>query len=91
MTDWDSVLNGCSAVISTLGGFGTNEQMEKLNGDANIIAVDAASKAGSDSNVEILTCRGSTIALSFVLDIRARSSILLYLDIYRLFSFSTSQ
>ncbi|KAG6551388.1 hypothetical protein Mapa_007034 [Marchantia paleacea] len=46
LTDWDSVLNGCTAVISTLGGFGTNEQMEKINGDANIIAVDAASKAG---------------------------------------------
>ncbi|KAL2634680.1 hypothetical protein R1flu_006159 [Riccia fluitans] len=46
MTDWYSALSGCTAVISTLGGFGTNEQMLKINGDANIAVVDAASKAG---------------------------------------------
>jgi hypothetical protein len=45
-TDWDVVLQGATAVVSTLGGFGTQEQMEKLNGDANIEAVDAAKLAG---------------------------------------------
>lgn len=45
-TDWDDVLHGATAVISTLGGFGTNEEMEKLNGEANVIAVNAASDAG---------------------------------------------
>ncbi|KAJ7560890.1 hypothetical protein O6H91_03G004800 [Diphasiastrum complanatum] len=44
--DWDGLLNGVTAVVSTIGGFGTNEQMQKLNGEANTLAVDAASKAG---------------------------------------------
>jgi nucleoside-diphosphate-sugar epimerase len=44
--DWDGLLRGATAVVSTLGGFGTNEQMEKINGEANVLAVDAASKAG---------------------------------------------
>jgi predicted Rossmann-fold nucleotide-binding protein len=47
-TDWDMVLDRATAVVSTLGGFGTNEEMEKLNGDANIIAVNAASQAGDN-------------------------------------------
>ena len=46
ITDWDSLLDGVQAVVSTLGGFGTNEQMEKVNADANIIAVNAAKAAG---------------------------------------------
>ncbi|CAM6101101.1 unnamed protein product [Calypogeia fissa] len=45
-TDWDMVLQGATVVVSTLGGFGTNEEMEKLNGDANILAVNAAKDAG---------------------------------------------
>lgn len=44
--DWDGLLRGATTVVSTLGGFGTNEQMEKINGEANVLAVDAASKAG---------------------------------------------
>lgn len=44
--DWDGLLNGATAVVSTLGGFGTNEEMEKLNGEANVLAVNAASNAG---------------------------------------------
>lgn len=46
LTDWDSLLDGVSVVVSTLGGIGTNEQMEKLNANANIVAVNAAKKAG---------------------------------------------
>eukprot|EP00246_Nothoceros_aenigmaticus_P003431 TRINITY_DN14595_c0_g1_i1.p1 TRINITY_DN14595_c0_g1~~TRINITY_DN14595_c0_g1_i1.p1 ORF type:complete len:332 (+),score=54.59 TRINITY_DN14595_c0_g1_i1:418-1413(+) len=44
--NWDELLSGISAVVSCIGGFGNNEHMEKVNGDTNIIAVDAASKAG---------------------------------------------
>ena len=46
LTDWDSLLGGVEAVVSTLGTIGPNEQMEKINGDANIIAVNAAKNAG---------------------------------------------
>ncbi|KAK8970011.1 hypothetical protein KSP40_PGU017307 [Platanthera guangdongensis] len=43
---WDEVLVGATAVISTLGGFGNEEQMKKINGEANILAVDAAKDYG---------------------------------------------
>lgn len=46
LTDWDSLLSGVEAVVSTLGLIGPNEQMEKIDGDANIIAVNEAKKAG---------------------------------------------
>ena len=36
-----------AAVVSTIGGFGNNEQMEKINGEANLVAVNAASDAGN--------------------------------------------
>jgi uncharacterized protein YbjT (DUF2867 family) len=45
-TDLDALLDGVSVVVSTLGGFGSNEQMEKINGEANILAVNAAKRAG---------------------------------------------
>lgn len=44
--DWDGLLNGATTVVSTIGGFGNNEQMEKLNGEANVLAINAASNAG---------------------------------------------
>ncbi|XP_020114488.1 uncharacterized protein At1g32220, chloroplastic [Ananas comosus] len=43
---WDEVLAGATAVASTLGGFGSDEQMKKINGEANILAVDAAKNFG---------------------------------------------
>lgn len=43
--DWDGLLNGATAVVSTIGGFGNNEQMEQLNGEANVLAINAASNA----------------------------------------------
>lgn len=47
LTDWDSLLGGVQAVVSTLGKlFGSDDQIEKINGEANIIAVNAAKKAG---------------------------------------------
>lgn len=44
--NWEGLLRGVTAVVSTIGGFGTNEQMEKINGEANVVAVDAASRFG---------------------------------------------
>lgn len=52
--DWDVVLHGATAVISTLGGVGTNEQMEKINGDANVVAVNAALAAGKDFPLRVI-------------------------------------
>ncbi|XP_020581290.1 uncharacterized protein At1g32220, chloroplastic [Phalaenopsis equestris] len=43
---WDEVLVGTTAVVSTLGGFGNEEQMKKINGEANILAVGAAKDYG---------------------------------------------
>ncbi|MCO5581331.1 hypothetical protein L7F22_035212 [Adiantum nelumboides] len=51
--DWDGLLNGATAVVSTIGGFGTNEQMEQLNGEANVLAINAASNAGVQKFVYI--------------------------------------
>jgi hypothetical protein len=45
-TDLDALLDGVSVVVSTLGGFGSNEQMEKINAEANILAVNAAKRSG---------------------------------------------
>ncbi|XP_073049941.1 uncharacterized protein At1g32220, chloroplastic-like isoform X1 [Primulina eburnea] len=44
--NWDEVLAGATAVVSTLGGFGSEEQMQRINGEANILAVNAAKKIG---------------------------------------------
>lgn len=44
--NWDEVLPGATAVVSTLGGFGNEEQMKKVNGEANILAVGAAKEYG---------------------------------------------
>lgn len=43
---WKDVLKEASAVISCVGGFGSNETMRKLNGDANIAAINAAHDSG---------------------------------------------
>jgi hypothetical protein len=39
-------LVGATAVVSTLGGFGNEEQMKRINGEANVIAVNAAKENG---------------------------------------------
>ncbi|RZC69387.1 hypothetical protein C5167_032465 [Papaver somniferum] len=44
--NWDEVLVGATAVVSTIGGFGSDEQMKKINGEANVLAVDAAKEYG---------------------------------------------
>ncbi|XP_078439450.1 uncharacterized protein At1g32220, chloroplastic-like isoform X2 [Wolffia australiana] len=43
---WKDSLEGVSAVISCVGGFGSNSQMYKINGTANINAIRAASEKG---------------------------------------------
>lgn len=45
-SDLEAYFEGASAVMSCLGGFGTNEQMERICGDANVRAVEAAKNAG---------------------------------------------
>lgn len=44
--NWDEVLVGATAVVSTLGGFGNEEQMKKINGEANVVAVGVAKEYG---------------------------------------------
>ncbi|KAF1873417.1 hypothetical protein Lal_00027455 [Lupinus albus] len=44
--NWDEVLVGATAVVSTLGGFGSEDHMRRINGEANIVAVNAAKKYG---------------------------------------------
>jgi len=48
--NWDEVLVGATAVVSTLGGFGSDEQMKKINGEANVVAVNAAKEYGEPSH-----------------------------------------
>ncbi|CAN4076293.1 unnamed protein product [Withania somnifera] len=44
--NWDEILVGATAVVSTLGGFGSEEQMLRINGEANVVAVNAAKEYG---------------------------------------------
>lgn len=46
--NWDDVLVGATAVVSTLGGFGSEEQMKRINGEANVVAVNAAKDYGKE-------------------------------------------
>ncbi|KDP33474.1 hypothetical protein JCGZ_07045 [Jatropha curcas] len=43
---WKEALNGVSAIISCVGGFGSQSYMYKINGTANINAIRAASEKG---------------------------------------------
>ncbi|XP_050215423.1 uncharacterized protein At1g32220, chloroplastic [Mercurialis annua] len=43
---WKEALDGVSAVISCVGGFGSHSRMYKINGTANINAIRAASEKG---------------------------------------------
>lgn len=44
--NWRNALEDVSAVISCVGGFGSNDQMLKINGGANVEAIRAAAEAG---------------------------------------------
>ncbi|KAL2548165.1 NAD(P)-binding Rossmann-fold superfamily protein [Forsythia ovata] len=43
---WKDVLKGVTSVISCVGGFGSNSNMYKINGTANINAIRAAAEEG---------------------------------------------
>ncbi|KAF6169071.1 hypothetical protein GIB67_038568 [Kingdonia uniflora] len=43
---WKSALDGVTSVVSCVGGFGSNSQMFKINGTANINAIRAAAEKG---------------------------------------------
>jgi nucleoside-diphosphate-sugar epimerase len=43
---WKHALQEVSAVISCVGAFGSNQKMLKINGEANIAAINAASESG---------------------------------------------
>lgn len=45
-SNWRNELSDVSAVISCVGGFGSNQQMQKINGVANVQAIRAAADAG---------------------------------------------
>ena len=55
VASWRKELEGADAVVSCIGAFGSNEFMEKMNGDANIIAVSEALNAGVQRFVYIST------------------------------------
>lgn len=44
--EWADQLKDSSGVVSCIGAFGSNEFMEKVNGDANILAIEESVKAG---------------------------------------------
>ncbi|CAM6126909.1 unnamed protein product [Calypogeia fissa] len=50
---WKDHLKEVTAVISCIGGFGSNSQMVKINGDANICAINASAEAGVERFVFI--------------------------------------
>lgn len=41
-----SQLSGATGVVSCVGGFGSDEHMERLCGDATVIATEAAENVG---------------------------------------------
>lgn len=47
-------LQGAAGVVSCVGAFGSNEFMEKINGDANIRAVETAAQEGKASETGLL-------------------------------------
>jgi hypothetical protein len=44
---WTKELSGATGVVSCIGAFGSDAFMEKINGDANVLAVEEAAKAGA--------------------------------------------
>jgi hypothetical protein len=78
-TDLDALLDGVSAVVSTLGGFGSNEQMEKINAEANILAVNAAKRAGKYSS-----CKIQIDLFSLISSYQGKSLCLVYLQVLML-------
>lgn len=62
--DLESYFAGASAVMSCLGGFGTNEQMVRICGDATVRAAEAAKNAGT---LDVSVPAASRVSLFFLL------------------------
>ncbi len=43
---WRKELQGATGVVSCIGAFGSNQFMERINGDANVLAAEVAAKEG---------------------------------------------
>lgn len=56
---WQELLKGADGVVSCLGAFGSNEFMEKVNGDANIAAIGAALSTGVPKFVFVSTAENN--------------------------------
>lgn len=52
--NWDEVLVGATAVVSSIGGFGNEEYMKRINGEATIVAVNAAKDFGRNVNFHFI-------------------------------------
>ena len=52
-SSYAEILSGADCVISCIGAFGSNEFMEKINGDANVLAVSESYKAGEIINIQV--------------------------------------
>ncbi|GAB5033786.1 nad binding protein [Nannochloropsis oceanica] len=52
---WAKELEGAVGVVSCIGAFGSNAFMERINGDANVLAVETAAKAGVPHFVYVST------------------------------------
>jgi len=53
-------MDGVSGVVTAVGAFGSDEFMEKINGDANIVAADTAKSSGVERFVFISSSRVGT-------------------------------
>nr|QKY15174.1 NAD dependent epimerase/dehydratase (TERH) [Polytomella parva] len=65
---YSSFLRNSAAVISCVGGFGSNEQMWKTNGTSNVTAIEAASAAGVPRFVYVSAFIPFVPGLSFALE-----------------------
>eukprot|EP00292_Cryptomonas_paramecium_P022007 CAMPEP_0113684188 /NCGR_PEP_ID=MMETSP0038_2-20120614/13828_1 /TAXON_ID=2898 /ORGANISM="Cryptomonas paramecium" /LENGTH=169 /DNA_ID=CAMNT_0000603837 /DNA_START=189 /DNA_END=694 /DNA_ORIENTATION=+ /assembly_acc=CAM_ASM_000170 len=43
---WRGVLKGSTSVIASIGGFGSYDEMKRMNGDSNIVVAEEAAAAG---------------------------------------------
>ena len=73
--NWDEVLVGATTVVSTLGGFGSEEHIKIINNEANVVVVNAANAYGEPSAYLVeheyadkLTCILPSFMLDYILD-----------------------
>mmetsp|Transcript_21492 Transcript_21492/g.31200 ORF Transcript_21492/g.31200 Transcript_21492/m.31200 type:complete len:286 (-) Transcript_21492:164-1021(-) len=53
ISDWESNLHGVDGVVSCIGAFGSNEYMEKINGDSNAAIASACKNTGVNNFVYV--------------------------------------